>query len=286
MDEERPSFTAEGAAVMRIIHQVLDGEPKILDDLVSPRLIDITSDVYQSRLEILGRLPESTCLRLKATFVMRSRFAEDCLAQSFDNGVRQYVLLGAGLDTFAYRQPSWAGAMQIFEVDHPATQRWKRKRLAEAGIGLPGNVRFVPVDFEKEALATALPQAGVDQGAPAFFSMLGVSQYLTETALDETLMFVLSMPSRSEFVFSFVATDAVLPPDDVALVKAFSAQFAAIGEPWLLRFTPEELAAKLTTIGFSSVFHLTPEKANQRYFQNRRDGLNAALIEQMISAGV
>ncbi len=286
MDEERPSVTAEGAAVMRALHHLLHGEPKILDDPISPRLVDTRSDFYRSRLELLKRLPAPTRLRLKATFVMRSRYAEDCLAESVGDGVRQYVVLGAGLDTFAYRQPSWATSLRIFEVDHPATQRWKRRRLAEASIAVPANVSFVPVDFEKISLAAALSQARLDLGAAAFFSMLGVSQYLTEAALDQTLRFILSGPPGSEIVFSFVASDAALPPDDVALAKAFTAQFAAIGEPWLLRFIPEELAAKLTAMGFSKAFHLTPEKANQRYFQNRRDGLSASLAEQMMRARV
>jgi methyltransferase (TIGR00027 family) len=187
----------------------------------------------------------------------------------------------ASLDTFAYRQPSWANALRIFELDHPATQRWKRRRLAEASISVPDNLSFVPVDFEKISLATSLSQADLNMGGAVFFSMLGVSQYLTAAALDETLNCVLSAPARSEIV-----SDAVLPADDVALVAAFSAQFAAVGEPWLSRFLPEQLAAKLTAMGFSKVFQLTPEIANVRYFRNRRDGLNAALLEQMISARV
>ena len=286
MDDERPSQTAEGAAVMRTLHQTLDAAPKILDDPISPRLVDPHSDIYKSRVELLERLPRHTSLRLKATFVMRSRFAEDSLAESFGDGVRQYVVLGAGLDTFAYRQPSWANSLRIFEVDHPATQRWKRRRLAEARISLPNNVCFVPMDFENNTLERALSQAGLDIREATFFSMLGVSQYLTEAALYETLRLVRSAPSRSEIVFSFIASDAVLSADDVALVKAFTVQFAAIGEPWLSRYLPEQLSVKLTGMGFSQVLHLTPEKASERYFQNRRDGLNASLIEQMISARV
>lgn len=286
MDEERPSLTAEGAAVMRAIHQTDDGHPKILEDPISPRLIDTHNDFYKTRLQLLERLPEPTRLRLKSTFVMRSRFAEDRLKEAFEEGVRQYVILGAGLDTFPYRQPPWANGLRIFEVDHPATQRWKRRRFAKAGIVVPSNVRFVTVNFEEEALSTAVSRAGVDPRAPVFFSMLGVSQYLSEPAFDQTLRVVLSMPSPTEFVFSFVVSDGALPPDDVALVGALSAQFAAIGEPWRLRFAPEKLVAKLSAIGFAKVLHLTPEKANRRYFQNRRDGLNAALIEQMISAGM
>jgi methyltransferase (TIGR00027 family) len=128
-------------------------------------LVNPHSDFYRARVELLERLPAPTRLRLKATFVMRSRFTEDCLERSFRDGLRQYVLLGAGLDTFAFRQPSWAAALRIFEVDHPATQRWKRRCLVEAGISVPGNIRFVPIDFEKTTLATALSQAGATSSA-------------------------------------------------------------------------------------------------------------------------
>jgi methyltransferase (TIGR00027 family) len=286
MDEERPSVTAEGAAVMRALHQALDQEPKILDDPISPRLVDIHGDFYQARLKLLERLPEPTRLRLKATFVMRSRFAEDCLAEAVTNGLRQYVVLGAGLDTFAYRQPLWSNSLRIFEVDHPATQQWKRRRLSEAGFSVPENVRFVPIDFEITSLGTALSQAGLDLKSPVSFSMLGVSQYLTEAAFDQSLRVVLSVPAQSEIVFSFVAADSVLPADDVALANAFAAQFEAIGEPWILRFVPEQLTAKLTKMGFSQVFHLMPEEANRRYFRGRSDGLNASILEQMIVARV
>jgi hypothetical protein len=117
-------------------------------------------------------------------------------------GVRQYVVLGAGLDTFAYRQPSWANPLRIFEIDHPTTQHWKRRRLAEASVSVPDNVSFVPVDFEKTSLAAALLQSGLISGAATFFSLLGVSQYLTEDALDESLRFTLSRPDGSEIVFS------------------------------------------------------------------------------------
>jgi methyltransferase (TIGR00027 family) len=204
MDEERPSVTAEGAAVMRALHQTLDDEPKILDDPISPRLVDTHSDFYQSRLKLLELLPAPTRLRLKATFVMRSRFAEDRLAEAATNGLCQYVILGAGLDTFASRQPSWANSLRIFEVDHPATQQWKRRRLAEAVVSVPENVCFVPIDFEKTSLVTALSQAGLDLKSPIFFSMLGVSQYLTEAAFDQSLRFVLSTPAQSErFKFAF-----------------------------------------------------------------------------------
>lgn len=286
MEEERPSLTAEGAAVMRVVYQEQDDDPKILEDPVAPKLVDLNSDFYRTRLELLQHLPESTRQRLKATFVMRSRYAEDCLAEAANRGARQYVILGAGLDTFAYRQPSWAKALSIFEIDHPATQQWKRRLLTQAGIAAPDNLRMVPLNFENTSVASTLAKSGLDFGTTIFFSMLGVSQYLTETAFDQTLDMVLSAGRGSEIVFSFVTPDEVLAPDDAALVRAFIAQFAAIGEPWLLRIAPKQLAARLTSKGFSKVFHLTPDLANVRYFQNRRDGLNASFIEQMMNATV
>jgi methyltransferase (TIGR00027 family) len=286
MEQGRPSLTAVGAAVMRALHQTLDGDPKILDDPIAPRLIDQQDDFYKSRVELLERLPPGVGLRFRSGFVMRSRYAEDCLADSFADGVRQYVLLGAGLDTFAYRQPSWARSFRIFEVDHAATQAWKRDYLAAANIALPDNLSLVSIDFEKVSLAEGLSAAGLDFSAPAFFSLLGVSQYLSEEALDLTLKFVLSLPVSSELVFSFVLQDQAAPPDEAALMKIIVTQAAAIGEPWLSRFIPEELAAKLATMGFSRVVHLSPEEANRRYFTNRSDGLNAAFAEQMMRAKV
>ena len=239
MEEGHPSQTAEGAAIMRALHQTLDADPKILDDPIAPQLVDAQSDFYRSRVALLNRLPKAVGLRLKATFVMRSRYTEDCLAECFAKGVRQYVILGAGLDTFAYRQPLWAGSLRLLEVDHPATRQWKRDRLAAANITLPENLRQVPIDFEKTSLADGLSIGGLNRSAPAFFSMLGVTQYLSVDALDATLRFLLSLPPSSETVFSFVLPDQALPPDEASLAQAFVAQFAAMGEPWLSRFVPE-----------------------------------------------
>ena len=284
MNEERPSITAEGAAVMRALHQSSEHEPRILDDPISPRLVDMRSDFYKARIELLQRLPPLTRSRFETTFVMRNRFAEDCLAAAADRGVRQYVVLGAGLDTFAYRQPPWARSLHIFEVDQFATQQWKRRLLSEANISAPGNLSFVPVDFERTSLATALRQARLDLNVATFFSLLGVTQYLTEEALDQTLQFILSGCGGSEIVFSFVVSDELLPADNIGLVKAIAAQSAAAGEPWISRFHPDQLVARLRSMRFSGVFHLSPEEANQRYFQNRRDGLTASILEQMIRA--
>jgi methyltransferase (TIGR00027 family) len=224
---------------------------------------------------LLERLPALTRQRLEATFVMRSRYAEDCLAEAFNEGVRQYVLLGAGLDTFAHR-PTVVGQIAAdLRGGSPSIQRWKRRRLADASVSVPDNVSFVAVDFEWVSLATALAQAGPDMSATTFISMLGVSQYLTAAALNETLRFVLSAAPRSETVFSFVLPDHALPRDEANLAAKFTAQFAALGEPWLTRFEPAQLVAKLTAMGFSEAIHLSTTDVNHRYFRERRDGLNA-----------
>jgi methyltransferase (TIGR00027 family) len=189
-------------------------------------------------------------------FARQSRYAEDCVAESFNNGVRQYLILGAGLDTFAYRQPAWAEALRVFEVDYQSTERWKRRRLKAAGISVPDNVRLIPLDFEKVSLGDGLSGAGLDFAQPAIFSLLGVSQYLSEDALDVTLKLVLSMPVSSEIVFTFVLPEDGLPADEAPVAPMSAAKAAASGEPWLTRFHPERLEAKLTALGFSRVGHL------------------------------
>ncbi len=280
MERDRPSATAQGAAVVRALHQVLDDEPRILDDPIAARLVG-------EELERARKSARWFAARgLRAAFTMRSRYAEDCLAESIGDGVRQYVMLGAGLDTFAYRQPAWAASLQIFEVDYPATQNWKRAQLASAGISIPANVTFVPVDFERVSLKEALAAGGLDFGIPTFFSSLGVTQYLTEEALDLSLNLVLSMPPRSEIVFSFVLAAHALSWRERAIAAMFAAIARASGEPWLTRFSPQQLAGRLASMGFSKVRCFSAEDANARYFRGRGDGLKASRLEQMMRAFV
>jgi methyltransferase (TIGR00027 family) len=198
--------------------------------------------------------------------------------------VRQYVLLGAGLDTFAYRQPAWASSLRIFEVDHPGSQLWKRERLGEAKVGVPANLTFVPVDFERASPRQGLSAAAFDFGAATFLSWLGVTQYLTLEAIEQTLGFVLSLPRGSEIAFEFIVPGDLLPADEAAVFEALAARAADIGEPWLTRFRPHELRTKLLAMGFCEVIHLSPQEANDRYFRGRRDGLAAWSAAQMIRA--
>ena len=283
MQSGQPSRTADGAANARVRHQRLPASARILDDPVAEKLTDINGESYRRGEEFNAALPEAVRLR-NTSFVMRSRFTEDCLAEAFEAGIRQYVILGAGLDTFAYRQPKWASAMKIVEVDHPATQDMKRNRLRAAGIRIPKNVVFAPVDFETITLADGLAASGLDLDLPMFFSMLGVCMYLTPEVLDQTLKLIPSMPKSSQIVFSFAVANHFLPPDDADFFAKVGAICAEWGEPWLYCPTPEELLERLTSLGFSQTYHLTPEAANRRYFSDRSDGLNASLCEQMVRA--
>jgi methyltransferase (TIGR00027 family) len=223
---------------------------------------------------------------LRSAFVLRSRFAEDCLHLAVTGGIRQYVILGAGLDTFAYRQPDWARNLAIFEVDHPSSQEYKRERLAARGIEIPSNLCFCPCDFEHQSLDEALAAISFDRGTTAFFSWLGVTQYLTRDAIETTLRFVASLSHTSEIAFQFVIPQDHLSGID-AEVSLFAANRAATrGEPWITRLDPEECKSWLVNLGFSKVFHLTPEAAQRRYFDGRRDGLLVYRVSEMMDAVV
>ena len=218
---------------------------------------------------------------LRAHAITRTRFAEDRLAAAVARGVRQYVLLGAGMDTFAYRQPSWALEVYIVEVDRPATQVIKRQRLAAAQLVVPDNVTAVAVDFETEPLVQALGRGGVRLGQPAFFSWLGVTMYLTQPAIDAVLRTVAAFPATTEIVFTFAQ-----PPTDAdgRDEPSLADRAAAVGEPWVTFFEPPRLEAWLSQIGFSTVEFLTPAETAARYFDGRTDGLPSPRRTSIVSA--
>lgn len=284
MRTDRPSDTAIFAALQRAAHQELDGEPKILRDPLAVGLIPGSSAAELRRLAAGLRRPGP--LRLRSVFVFRSRFVEDELEQAVSEGIRQFVLLGAGLETFPYRQPAWAADLRIFEVDHPVTQNYKRRRLAELGIPVPANVIWCPLDFETASLDTGLRAAGVELSGTTYFSWLGVTQYLTREALADTLRFVLSSAPKSRLVLSFIIPEEDVPRDEQKIFDQGAASAYALGEPWLSFFRPRELGAWLRDFGFSASRILSPRDAQQRYFSRRTDGLHAPTMEQMAVATV
>jgi methyltransferase (TIGR00027 family) len=202
----------------------------------------------------------------------RSRYAEDQLTEAVEHGVAQYVVLGAGLDTFAYRNPHSAN-LRVFEVDHPATQAWKLERLLAAGIAIPPSLRFVPVDFERQTLAAGLKEGGFDSGSPAFFSWLGVTPYLTRESCMATLRFIAQLPRGSGVAFDFAVDPKLLNLRQRLALYVISRRVAAAGEPFQLFFRPTELAEELRNLGFQRTEILGTEEINARYFKDRADGL-------------
>jgi methyltransferase (TIGR00027 family) len=284
MEKKGRSVTAEAVAIQQALHQTLDMAPKIFDDPISPLLIDPASDSYKAIIAYLDSASRSVKSPFRAVFIMRSRYTEDCLAESLVRGVRQYVLLGAGLDTFAYRQPAWASALQIFEVDHPASQEWKRERLEFARVKIPSNLTFAPIDFETTSLREGLVAAGFDVRVTSVLSLLGVTQYLTAEAIESIFGFARSLPQGSEIVFEVIVPNDLMPAGEAAVFSVAAAMSAERGEPWLTRLRPAELLSRLTALGFSQVAHLSPQAANDRYFNRRRDDLAAWSAAQMMRA--
>lgn len=284
MDQGRASTTAMQSALNRAAHLWFDDEPKVLTDPVAERFLDPGArEAYLALEEQRGRAHFAS---VRAIMILRNRFVEDELESAAARGVEQYVMLGAGLDSFAFRQPPFAANLRLFDVDHPATQAWKRARLAAAGLADPPNLRWAPVDFERDTLADGLAAAGFDIARPACFSWLGVLPYLTWPAIDAVLGFVAALPRPSTIVLDFVPPDEALTGFDLETIQRLTAHVASVGEPLRTRPWPEELAARLRATGFSRVFLLTPEEANARYFAGRRDGLRVPGYDPLASATV
>jgi len=258
------SRTALGTAYLRAAHQILDAPPRILDDPFAVPLLGAAAAQRITDQAAAYRTPERRALR--AHVVLRSRFAEDRLAASASRGATQYVILGAGFDTFALRQPAWAGQLKIVEVDHSATQDLKRTYLADAGFVIPKNVVFAGIDFETESLRHCLRRHGVALNEPTFFAWLGVTMYLKEDAIDAVLSTVAAFPSESEIVLTFTQRRGDSP-------SALAQRAASLGEPWVSYFEPPALEAKLRSAGFSSVEFLSPAEAEARYFRDRPQDL-------------
>jgi methyltransferase (TIGR00027 family) len=284
MKEGQPSATARRVAIRRAAHQLLD-KPKVFDDPLALRIIGHES---ASALQNGSDQSESTRLApyLRAFMAARSRYAEDELALAVERGVRQYVILGAGLDTFAYRNPYPEGALRVFEVDYPATQAWKRALLEEVGIPLPVDGAFAPVDFEKRTLAEGLRGAGFDPGMGAFFSWLGVTMYLTTEGLLTTFRFIASAPVGSEVVFDYAISPSLMSPAQRSIFDEMSKRVAAEGEPWRTFFDPAELMKEMKAIGFGHIEDMGSEEINARYFKDRIDGLRVGSLARIMSARV
>ncbi|NGQ96811.1 class I SAM-dependent methyltransferase [Brevibacillus sp. SYP-B805] len=287
MIENQVSLTAIMTAYLRAYHAMNDA-PKIFDDFLADRLIPeerraLIEQGFSRALQM--NVPESNvaCADQKANtlpsllqamglpnVLSRSRYTEDNLEQAVTQGVKQYVILGAGLDTFAFRRPDLLRQIQVFEVDHPATQAFKRNRLAELAWDIPSNLHFVPVDFTKERLADALKGTSYDLQTKSFFSWLGVTMYLTRNEVFATLRSIADIaPAGSVVIFDYFV------PEEAAHLKEMQENLRKIGEPIKTSFDPSALAVELESLGLRLRENLSPSDIQERYFQGRMDGYHA-----------
>jgi methyltransferase (TIGR00027 family) len=259
MQPGQPSLTALGAARLRAAHQVLDNA-SILTDPLALRILgdDIEVSLDHARAHASGP-------RLRWFIAARSRIAEEALTEAVNAGATQLVVLGAGLDTLAYRTPL-ADRLRIYEVDFPATQARKREMLASAGIAAPATLTYVGIDFERQTLAEALEAAGFAANERSFFSWLGVVPYLTEAAIFSTLGYIARLEGGAGVVFDYVNPPASVAPAGRAANQALAERVAAAGERFQSYFDTAQLCAKMSATGFRYVDDIAPERIAARFF--------------------
>jgi methyltransferase (TIGR00027 family) len=263
-----PDNTAVGVALWRALHVELDPPPHVLEDVVGLKLV-APEDGWRNRPDM------SPFTRpFRASIVARARFIEDLVAQQASRGVGQYVILGAGLDTFAQRRPEVASRLLVFEVDRPGAQAWKRQRLVELGFGVPSFLRLVPVDFEVgDTWWERLAASGFDSGQPAVVASTGVSMYLTVDAIAATLRQVAALAPGSTLAMSFMLPIEMADPEIRPGIERAVEGARASGTPFLSFFTPTEMLALAREAGFRDVQHVSAADLSERYFAGRTDGL-------------
>jgi len=271
MRDERaaaPDDTAVRTALWRALHVEVDPPPHVFEDVVGLQLA-APDEGWRSRPDM------SPFTRpFRASIVARARFVEDLVAERATRGVGQYVVLGAGLDTFAQRRPELASRLSVFEIDRPGPQEWKRRRLVELGLGIPPYLRFVPVDFEAgDAWWERLAAAGFDPGRAAVVASTGVSMYLTRDAIAATLRRIATLAPGSTLVLSFLLPVELAEPEVRPGLERALEGARANGTPFLSFFTPPQMLTLAREAGFGAVQHVSAAWLAQRYFAGRTDGL-------------
>jgi methyltransferase (TIGR00027 family) len=259
MQVGQPSRTALATARHRAAHQVLE-QGRIFTDPLALAILgeDAASIASEASEQLYGR-------EMRIFIAVRTRFAEDALAAAVERGVRQAVVLGAGLDTYAYRSP-FGDRLRVFEVDHPATQAWKRQRLAETQIPVPNTLTFAPIDLERQTLAQGLAAAGFDPAQQTFFTWLGVVLYLTEEAVWSTLGFIASLPHGAQVVFDYGDPPETLSAENRIIYDRLAARVEAVGEALATCLEGDRLRAGLMSLGFAEIEDLGPRQIAARYF--------------------
>ncbi len=292
MQDNRVSITAIITAYVRAYHATHDN-PKIFDDYMAPRLFteqemaffgkSLASTLAFLDPDLAAANPDEASalacvMRLQSAPITlsRSRYTEQVLAKAVAEGVQQYVILGAGLDTFAFRHPEMLGRLQVFEIDHPATQAEMRRRVAAAGWAEPPSLHWIPVDFATQELATALRDSPYDPQKPSFFSWLGVTYYLTREQVLNTLRVIARLaPSGTPIIFDYHEADAFDPERAGKIIRRVQEIVKTAGEPMKTGFDPSTLRAELAPLGWALVEDLGPNEIQERFFSGRTDGYHA-----------
>jgi len=267
------------AAVARGTHRLWDDPPWILDDPFALVLVGPGWEELAAASRALVRPP--VWRQGHAGVLVRSRYPEDRL---LEGGFSQYVILGAGLDSFAWRRPDRLRSLRVFEVDHPASQAWKRERAAQLGLPLSENHIFVPVDFETQTLQERLGASGFDGSRPALFCCVGTTMYLTAASMERTLGVVGSCSESSEIIFSYNQPPQYVDDIGREFLAAIAARASAMGEPLQSSFSPDEIEKLVARCGLSVAEHPTADELASRYCSDRTDGLRPYTLERLISA--
>ncbi|GAA4305920.1 class I SAM-dependent methyltransferase [Compostibacter hankyongensis] len=275
----QPDNTAVRTALWRALHAQIDLPPHIIEDEVGLQLI-APDEGWQQRPDMH---PEFT-KRLRASIVARARFIEDLIIEKSRQGIRQYILLGAGLDTFAQRRPDIASRLHIYEIDQPGTQTWKQQRLTELGLGIPEGLHFVSVDFETASWWEALLKAGFDPARPAVAACTGVSLYLTEEAIMATLKHMASLAPGSTLAMTFYLPMELMDEEDKPLQQISEKGAREAGTPFVSFFAPGEILALADKAGFKNARTISTKDLEQTYFANRNDGFLPASGEIFLVA--
>ena len=301
MKENQASFTSMVVAYIRAYHSIHDTN-KIFDDFLAYELIpeekralieqylswwnEQLNDTENAKLRSDSTTTSSSLMQVNniineqkwaAQLFSRARYAEDALKKTIKQGVKQYVILGAGLDTFAFRKPEMMKHLEVFEVDHPATQEFKLHRLAELEWEHPAKLHFIPIDFTKESLVTALTSSSsYDPKVKTFFNWLGVTYFLTRDEIFTTLRSITEIaPADSIIVFDYFDNNAFIPKKSSPQMQKSLEYLRKIGEPMITGFDPSTLGEELASLGFSLQENLSPEDIEERYFKGRTDGYHA-----------
>ena len=275
-----PESTAVRVALWRALHVEIDPPPHVLEDEIGLQMV-APDDGWRARPD----MDPPGARGFRASIVARARFIEDLVAEQGGRGVTQYILLGAGLDTFAQRRPEIASRMRVFEVDQPGPQAWKRQRLTELGFGVPDWLRLVPVNFEQNgSWWQELAVAGFDPGRPAVVASTGVSMYLSKDATAATLRQLAGLAPGSTLAMTFLLPRDLLDDADRAGLQAADQGARASGTPFVSLYAPQEMLAMAREAGFADVWHVSGASLGERYFAGRSDGLRPSSGEDFLVA--